>query len=65
MEMNIPLFTYFDIYGANNTIDYPSAKINMFQKDWTVTPQNPRVALTTRQRTKYLWILLCLGTHAA
>ena len=34
MEMNIPMFTYFDIYGANNQIDYPFAEINMFQKEW-------------------------------
>ena len=34
MEMNIPMFTYFDIYAANNQIDYPFAEINMFQKEW-------------------------------
>ena len=34
MEMNIPIFTYFDIYAANNQIKYPFAKINMFQKEW-------------------------------
>ena len=34
MEMNIPMFTYFDIYVANNQIDYPFAEINMFQKEW-------------------------------
>ena len=33
MEMDIPMFTYFDIYAANNQIDYPFAKINMFQKE--------------------------------
>ena len=32
--MNIPMFTYFDIYAANNQINYPFAKINMFQKEW-------------------------------
>ena len=32
--MNIPMFTYFDIYVANNQIDYPFAEINMFQKEW-------------------------------
>ena len=37
MEMNIPMFTYFDIYAANNNIDYPFAEINMFQKDWNTT----------------------------
>ena len=34
MEMNIPMFTYFDIYVVNNQIKYPFAKINMFQKEW-------------------------------
>ena len=34
MEMNIPMFTYFDIYAANNQIKYPFTKINMFQKEW-------------------------------
>ena len=34
MEMNIPMFTYFDINAANNQIKYPFAKINMFQKEW-------------------------------
>ena len=34
MEMNIPMFTYFDIYAANNQIKYPFEKINMFQKEW-------------------------------
>ena len=32
--MNIPMFTYFDIYAANNQINYPFAKINMFKKEW-------------------------------
>ena len=32
--MNIPMFTYFDIYAANNQIKYHFAKINMFQKEW-------------------------------
>ena len=32
--MNIPMFTYFDIYAANNQMDYPFAEINMFQKEW-------------------------------
>ena len=32
--MNIPMFTYFDIYAANNQIKYPFEKINMFQKEW-------------------------------
>ena len=34
MEMNIPMFTYFDIYVTNNQINYPFAEINMFKKEW-------------------------------
>ena len=34
MEMNIPIFTYFDIYVINNKIKYLFTKINMFQKEW-------------------------------
>ena len=37
MEMNIQMFTYFDIYAAKNNIDYPFAEISMFQKDWNTT----------------------------
>ena len=37
MEMNIPTFTYFDIYAAKNNIGYPFAEISMFQKDWNTT----------------------------
>ena len=38
MEMNISMFTYFDIYAAKNNIDYPFAEISMFQKNWnTIT----------------------------
>ena len=33
LEVNIPMFTYFDIYASNKIISYPFAKINMFQKD--------------------------------
>ena len=32
IEMNIPMFIYFDIYATNNNINYPFAEINMFQK---------------------------------
>ena len=37
MEMSIPMFTYFDIYVANNNINYPFAEISMFRKDWNTT----------------------------
>ena len=35
--MNIPMFTYFDIYTAKNNIYYPFAEISMFQNDWNTT----------------------------
>ena len=44
MEMNIPMFTYFDIYAANNQIKYPFAKINMFQKEWNTTSEKKIVS---------------------
>ena len=49
MEMNIPIFTYFDIYAANNQIKYPFAKINMFQKEWksNTTPEKKTVLIHT------------------
>ena len=37
--MNIPLFTYFDIYAAKKNIDYPFAEISMFQMDWNTTTE--------------------------
>ena len=37
MEINIPMFTYFDIYATKNNINYPFAEISMFQKDWNTT----------------------------
>ena len=39
MAMNIPMFTYFDIYAAKNNIDYPFAEISMFQRDWNTTTE--------------------------
>ena len=39
MEMNIPMFTYFDIYTAKNNIYYPFAEISMFQKNWNTTSE--------------------------
>ena len=39
MEVNIPMFTYFDIYASNKKISYPFDKINMFQKDWSTTSE--------------------------
>ena len=44
MEMNIPMFTYFDIYATNNNIDYPFAEINMFQKDRNTTTEKKIVS---------------------
>ena len=47
MEMNIPMFTYFDIYAANNQINYPFAEINMFQKEWIPNTTSERKVLST------------------
>ena len=44
MEINIPMFTYFDIYAAKNDIDYPFAEISMFQKDWNTTTEKKVVS---------------------
>ena len=44
MEMNIPIFTYFDIYAAKNNIDYPFTEISMFQKDWNTTTEKKVVS---------------------
>ena len=37
MEINIKMFTYFDIYIKKNNIDYPFAEISMLQNDWNTT----------------------------
>ena len=42
--MNIPMFTYFDIYAAKNNIDYPFAEICMFQRDWNTTNEKKVVS---------------------
>ena len=42
--MNIPMFTYFDIYAAKNNINYPFAKISMFQRDWITTTEKKVVS---------------------
>ena len=47
MEMNIPMFTYFDIYAANNQIKYPFAKINMFQKEWIPSTTSDKKIVST------------------
>ena len=47
MEMNIPMFTYFDIYAANNKIKYPFAKINMFQKEWKSNTTSEKKIVST------------------
>ena len=44
MEMNIPMFTYLEIYAAKNNIDYPFVKISMFQKDWNTTTEKKVVS---------------------
>ena len=47
MEMNIPMFTYFDIYAANNQIKYPFEKINMFQKEWKSNTTSEKKIVST------------------
>ena len=47
MEMNIPMFTYFDIYAANNEKRYPFAKINMFQKEWKSNTTSEKKIVST------------------
>ena len=42
--MNIPVFTYFDIYAAKNNIDYSFAEISMFQRDWNTTTEKKVVS---------------------
>ena len=44
MKMNIPMFTYFDIYATKNNINYPFAEISMFQKDWNTTSEKKIVS---------------------
>ena len=45
MEINILMFTYFNIYAATNNIDYPFAEISMFQKEWDTTSKNKIVSI--------------------
>ena len=45
--MNIPMFTYFDIYAANNQINYPFAEINMFQKEWIPNTTSEKKEVST------------------
>ena len=47
MEMNIPMFTYFDIYAVNNQIDYLFAEINMFQKEWIPNTTSEKKVVST------------------
>ena len=44
MEINIPMFTYFDIYATTNNINYPFTDIGMFQKDWNTTSEKKVVS---------------------
>ena len=45
--MDIPMFTYFDIYAVKNNIDYPFVEISMFQKDWNTTTERKVVSTHT------------------
>ena len=44
MEINIPMFTYFDIYETKNSIDYPFTEISMFQNDWNTITEKKAVS---------------------
>ena len=44
IEINIPMFTYFNIYATTNNIDYPFAEISMFQKEWDTTSKKKIVS---------------------
>ena len=57
MEMNIPMFTYFDIYAANNQIDYPFAEINMFQKEWIPNTTSEKKIVSTHPPLKEIRIM--------
>ena len=45
MEINIPMFTYFDIYATINNINYLFTEIDMFQKDWNTTFKKKNVSI--------------------
>ena len=45
--MNIQMFTYFDIYASNNQIEYPFAKINMFNKEWKSNTTSEKKIVST------------------
>ena len=45
--MNIPMFTYFDIYAANNQINYHFAKINMLQNEWKSNTTSEKKIVST------------------
>lgn len=38
-EINVPMFTYFDIYVLNNNIDFSFGEVKMFQQGqiWKTT----------------------------
>ena len=44
MEINIPMFTYFDIYATTNNINYPFTDIDLFQNDWNTTSEKKVVS---------------------
>ena len=45
--MNIPMFTYFDIYAINNQINYSFAETNMFQKEWSPNTTSEKKVVST------------------
>ena len=55
--MNIPIFTYFDIYTANNQINYPFTEINMFQKEWIPNTTSEKKVVSTHPRLEEIRIM--------
>ena len=45
-RIDIPMFTYLEIYASNNNIDYPFLEVNMFQKGqiWKIMSNKPIVS---------------------
>ena len=56
--MNIPMFTYFDIYAANNQINYPFLEINMFQKEWIPNTTFEKKVVSTHLPLEEIKIIL-------
>ena len=56
--MNIPMFTYFYIYAANNQIDYLFAEINMFQKECIPNTTSEKKVVSTHPPLEEIKIIV-------